>query len=158
MRPLGVKPDGENVEQILESPASGLRTGKLRTQPELLVVRDLDVHLRAEPILKPATHVEVDQVGRMHRPRGSSAGIEKERMSALLFVEDPPQVPVAVVDPSGQEWRQRAMGRTFEPLEQLRRQGLGPELLPESVVVDVALHLVRGDDELLGARHFDDAP
>ena len=150
---LRVEADGQDVEEVLVPPARGVRPGELRPRPYLLVVGDLDVHLRAEPFLEPLAEVELHQVGTVERAGRSPARVEEERLALLVLVEDPTEVPVGVVDPPGDQRVDASPREPTEPLDQRSVELLGAEQLPEARVVDPPLDLVRGDGERLVRGH-----
>ena len=64
---------------------------------ELLVVRDLDPHLRLEVPLQPGREQERDHVAEVHRARRPAARVQAEGVALLVLVEDPVQIAVGEV-------------------------------------------------------------
>ena len=85
----------------------------------------------------------------VHRARRPAARVQAERPALLVLVEDPVQVPVGEVEATLQEGMELA-GVLVDPPQEGLVDLLRAKLLDEAVVIDVAPHLPRGDDEVLG--------
>src|SRR5207245_9326599 len=121
-------------------------------EEELLIVGDLEVQLRPKLLLNPLREEPGEHVPDVNAARGPSTRVQRERRPLLVLVEDPIQVPVAV-EHAAPAHRMELAGGLPDPIQNLGRDPLRPELGHEPAVVYEPLDIPWREDE--DVPHFD---
>src|SRR3989442_9390575 len=126
-RELRVEAHRDDVEDVVVAYLRRVLEVLEVLEEEFLVVRDLEVQLRAKLLLKPLREEPGEHVPDMNAARGTSARVQGERRPSLVPVQDPIQVAVAVEHPAS-EHRMQFARRLPDPLQNLGGDPLRPEL------------------------------
>src|SRR6266581_2495766 len=147
-RELRIEAHRDDVEDVVVTDLRRIFELVEVLEEELLIVRDLEIHRRAEFLLKPLREEPWEHVADVNPAGRTAARVQREAIALLVFVEDPVHIPMTV-EHAPAEHRMEFARDLLNPSEQVRRDPLRAELCDEPIVVDGAPDLPWGDDEVL---------